>query len=184
MSTHSQRGRRDPDDVCLFEGKGGIHADARQRGNGRSHVRLPDQPGVKAEIVVASPETVDQIWLDAVPYIERALSRSLGELTTQDLFQICKSGHGALLIFVDEQWEIIGAAVTQVLNHPDGRSILRILAYGADDWAATAHCLKMVEDAARQRGVHAIHFNGRMGWLKRCAPMGYKPVQIVMEKAL
>lgn len=137
-----------------------------------------------AEVLVIHPDSLDHAWRDAEPYIRRALSRSMGELTTGDLLNICRSGHGALLLFVDEGFEALGAAVTQVLNHPDGRCILRILAYGADNWAATAPCLKMVEDAARERGAQAVHFNGRLGWLKRCVPMGYKPVQVIMEKAL
>jgi hypothetical protein len=29
-----------------------------------------------------------------------------------------------------------------------------------------------------------MHFNGRPGWVKLCEPMGYKPMQVIMEKPL
>src|SRR4051812_46435264 len=107
------------------------------------------------EIALVPPESVPHAWWEARPYISRALARSMGELTPEDLFEMCRGGQGALLVFVDEHDTVMGAAVTQMLNHWDGRRICRILAYGANSWLETAHCLADVENAARERGAKA-----------------------------
>jgi len=41
-----------------------------------------------------------------------------------------------------------------------------------------------VEKSARMAGAQAMHFNGRPGWVKLCEPMGYKVMQVIMEKPL
>jgi hypothetical protein len=143
-----------------------------------------DDPAYLADVVIIPQGMVGKAWPEIEPYISRALSHSLGELSLEDLRGICQSGIGGLLAFLTPDGTIVGGAVTQILDHPDGRRVCRILAYGADDWNATKHCLSQVEAAASNAGAQAMHFNGRPGWVKLCEPMGYKPMQVIMEKAL
>jgi hypothetical protein len=143
-----------------------------------------DEPGYRADVVIIPHGAVSKAWPEIEPYISRALSHSLGELSLADLQEICENGLGALLAFLTPNGTLVGGAVTQILDHPDGRRVCRILAYGADDWNATKHCLSQVEVAAARAGAQAMHFNGRPGWVKLCEPMGYKPMQVIMEKPL
>jgi hypothetical protein len=143
------------------------------------------RPDYIADVFLVDRDVIPTVWPEVEPHLSRAMSHSLGELSLEDLREIVDNGAGALLAFIDTHTgEIIGGAVTQILNHQDGRRVCRILAYGADDWNATAHCLEDVENSARSVGAQAMHFNGRPGWVKLCEPMGYKPMQVIMEKAL
>lgn len=143
-----------------------------------------EEPEYRANALLVDPQIVDTIWCEAARYLDSALTHSVGDLTLDDLHEICTKRLGALLVFVDEEMSVTGAAVTQILDNKDGRRICRILAYGADDWNATKHCLEQVEEGARLAGVQAMHFNGRFGWIKLCEPMGYKVTQVIMEKTL
>ena len=138
----------------------------------------------KANVFLVVADGIEAMWPHVEPHISRALSHSLGELSLQDLREIVDTGAGALLAFISPTGECVGGAITQILNHQDGRRVCRILAYGADDWNATRDCLEEVEKSARMAGAQAMHFNGRPGWVKLCEPMGYKVMQVIMEKPL
>lgn len=142
------------------------------------------EPDYKANVILIIGDGIPPVWEYVEPFLSRAMSHSLGEFSLADLREICESSEGSLLVFIDPDGTVVGGAVIQLLDHQDGRRVCRILAYGADDWNATAHCLEDVENGARLAGAQAMHFNGRPGWVKLCEPMGYKPMQVIMEKPL
>jgi hypothetical protein len=147
-------------------------------------MKLGEEPGYRATVIKCNRYEARSVWGEAAPFLEKSVSRGIGDLTEQDLRDLCFDGGAALLTFIDPKGDMVGAAVTQLLRHPDGRVVLEIMAYGAADFEATRHCLAQVEADAKDRGAQAVLFHGRRGWLKVCGPMGYEFKQVIMEKVL
>jgi hypothetical protein len=147
-------------------------------------MRLGAEPGYRATVIHCTRLEVPAVWDEAAPFLEASLSRGIGDLSMQDLQNLCLSGGATLLTFIDPRGDMVGAAVTQLLRNPDGRMILRIIAFGTRNFEATRPCLVNVEEDAKTRGAQAAHFFGRPGWLKVCGAMGYQLKQVVMERVL
>lgn len=147
-------------------------------------MRLGKEPGFKATVIQCDRHEARTNWDEAAPFLDKAAGRGIGDLTEKDLQNLCFSGDAALLTFIDSKGDMVGAAVTQLLRHSDGRMVLSIVAYGANDFEATRHCLAIVEADARKMGAQAVQFYGRKGWIKVCGPMGYDCKHVIMEKVL
>jgi hypothetical protein len=147
-------------------------------------VRLGKEPGFQATVIICDRQEARAVWEEAVPFLQGSVDRGVGDLTCDDLQDLCFDGAAALLTFIGPWAEMVGAAVTQLLRHPDGRMVLKILAFGANPYEATRHCLAQVEADAKNKGAQAVLFHGRPGWLKVCGPMGYHFKQVIMEKVL
>jgi hypothetical protein len=147
-------------------------------------MRLGKEPEFKATIIECDRHEARANWDEAQRFLEESVERGIGDLTTKDLQTLCFNGAAALLTFVDPKGDMVGSAVTQLLRHSDGRMVLSIVAYGADDFEATCHCLAQVEADAKKRGAQAVQFYGRKGWVRVCIPMGYDCKHVIMEKVL
>jgi len=147
-------------------------------------MRLGEEPDFKAIVQICDRYEARAVWEEAAPFIDASCDRGIGDLTEKDLADLCFDGGAALLIFTGRWADLVGAAVTQLLKHPDGRMVLKILAFGASDFEATRHCLATVEADAKSKGAQAVQFHGRPGWKRVCGPMGYDVKQVIMEKAL
>jgi hypothetical protein len=147
-------------------------------------MRLGNEPDFQAIVQICDRYEARAVWDDAAPFLQASLNRGIGDLTLEDLKEFCFGGDAALLIFTNPHADLVGAAVTQLLKHPDQRVILKILAYGGERFETMRHCLAQVEDSAKKMGAQAVIFHGRPGWQRVCGPMGYKFKQVIMEKAL
>jgi hypothetical protein len=147
-------------------------------------MRVGNEPDFQAIVQFCDQHEARAVWEHAVPFLQASLDRGIGDLTLEDLKDGCTSGKARLLIFTDRYADVVGAAVTQLLKHPDQRVILQILAYGGDGFETMRHCLAQVEEDAKKKGAQAVLFHGRPGWQRVCAEMGYKFKQVIMEKVL
>jgi len=147
-------------------------------------MRLGEEPKVRATLMICDRHEARAVWAEAAPFLRASCERGIGDLTEKDLQELCLDGSAALLIFTGPYADLVGAGVTQLLRHPDGRMVMKILAFGAADFEATRHCLAQVEADAKSKGAQAVQFHGRPGWKRVCGPMGYDVKQVIMERAL
>jgi hypothetical protein len=147
-------------------------------------MRLGEEPPYRATVILCDRYEARAVWEEAAPFLQASVERGIGDLTEQDLQDMCFSGDAALLTFIGPWADMVGAAVTQLLKHRDGRMILKILGFGASRFEATRHCLAIVEADAKNKGAQALIFHGRPGWQRVCGPMGYETKQVIMEKLL
>ena len=117
---------------------------------------------LKAQIV--QPEDVEYVWYKVEPILARAVSRSEGELKTNDILNFVIEGDMQLWI-VAENKEIIAALVTQIITYPQKR-ILRLVSLAGEDFNKFKHFLDMVQSFAIQKGCTALELWGRKGWKK------------------
>ena len=110
------------------------------------------------------PEDVEYVWDKVEPILARAVSRSEGELKTNDILNFVIEGDMQLWI-VAENKEIIAALVTQIITYPQKR-ILRLVSLAGEDFNKFKHFLDMVQSFAIQKGCTALELWGRKGWKK------------------
>ena len=110
------------------------------------------------------PEDVEYVWDKVEPILARAVSRSEGELKTNDILDFISEGDMQLWI-VSENKEIIAALVTQIITYPQKR-ILRLVSLAGEDFNKFKHFLDMVQSFAIQKGCTALELWGRKGWKK------------------
>jgi hypothetical protein len=147
-------------------------------------MRLGKEADFQATVIQCDRVEARAVWEEAAPFLNASVERGIGDLTENDLRDLCFDGKAALLTFIGPYADMVGAAVTQLLKHPDGRMVLSVVAYGALDFEATRHCLAIVEADAKKKGAQAVQFYGRRGWLRVCGPMGYACKHVIMEKIL
>lgn len=147
-------------------------------------MRLGESPKFPATLMICDRHEARAVWEEAAPFLGAACERGIGDLTEKDLADLCFDGAATLLIFTGPYADIVGAGVTQLLRHPDGRMVLKLLAFGADNFEMTRHCLATVEADGKSKGAQAVQFHGRPGWKRVCGPMGYDVKQVIMEKVL
>jgi hypothetical protein len=147
-------------------------------------MRLGDNPDYKATVIRCDRHEARANWQEAERFLEGSVQRGIGDLTLDELKEGCFDGKATLLTFIAPTGDMVGAAVTQLLKHPDGRVVLKVLGFGADVFETTRHCLAIVEADAKDRGAQALQFHGRPGWQRVCGPMGYDFKQVIMEKVL
>ncbi len=109
-------------------------------------------------------------------YIEAALEYSGG---THD-FEDVKRGiiEGRMQLWPGTQ----SAAVTEVVKY-DKKKVLHIFLAGGD----MEELIDMIDSAAkwgRTQGCTSLTMAGRKGWERALAPSGFKPVMIVLERAI
>ena len=110
------------------------------------------------------PDDVECVWDQVEPILARAVSRSEGELKTNDILNFVIEGDMQLWI-VAENKEIIAALVTQIITYPQKR-ILRLVSLAGEDFNKFKHFLDMVQSFAIQKGCTALELWGRKGWKK------------------
>jgi hypothetical protein len=74
-----------------------------------------------SQVQIVAPIYINQIWDKVEPFLEAGLARSGHEFTTEHLKMYLTEGRQDLLIAVDENNEIHGAACIQWNNFPNDR---------------------------------------------------------------
>ena len=114
---------------------------------------------------------LSRFWPYAVPYIKRALDRTAGEITIDDLHRFAKDALIQLWL-VHDGTRIIGAVTTEIVHFPT-RNRLRVLTLGGtnvdlwadaldrklQEWALTNKC-DGIEAYVRKGGVSIMRARG------------------------
>ena len=102
---------------------------------------------LKAHIL--EPEDVECVWDKVEPILARVVSRSEGELETDDIFDLVAEGRMQLWVVVKDK-EIIAALVTQIITYPQ-KKVLRLVSLAGEDFSKFKHFLDMVQSFAIQK---------------------------------
>ena len=119
-------------------------------------------PNMKAHLL--DPDDVEYVWDKVEPILARVVSRSEGELETEDILDLVTEGRIQLWIFAEVK-EIIAALVTQIITYPQ-KKVLRLVSLAGEDFNKFKHFLDMVQSFAIRKGCTALELWGRKGWKK------------------
>lgn len=73
------------------------------------------------QVQYINPMYIHQVWNLVEPFLTKGLARSGGEYTADQLKVFLVSGDQQLLVAVDEDGKICGAAAIQFINYPNDR---------------------------------------------------------------
>ncbi len=110
------------------------------------------------------PDDVECVWDKVEPILARVVSRSEGELETEDILDLVTEGRMQLWIVAEDK-EIIAALVTQIITYPQ-KKVLRLVSLAGEDFNKFKHFLDMVQSFAIRKGCTALELWGRKGWKK------------------
>ncbi len=124
---------------------------------------------------------IDAVWPDMVKYVENADELSRGTLTPETICTAIRERDMQALVAVDEDGEIIGVAITEIMIALSGLRILNIVALAGDrfdEWRDEGD--RVLRAWARDVDTPMIHMTGRRGWVKKLSPLGWKESAVLM----
>lgn len=123
-------------------------------------------------------------WPHVEPWIVRALEQGNGEYEPADIRAQAEDGRVQLWAFLHDG-EIVGAAVTQVVQYPRRKAVSLFLGAAKDglrdQWLPWLEGIEAWASVAI--GADAIEVKGRKGWA-RVLPPDYVHERVVMRKGL
>ncbi len=129
--------------------------------------------------LIGRAEAFLNLWQKAIPFIEKALYHSNAELTTQDvLSKILNDTMQLWIIKPSEREEVLGVAVTEVLDYPQISRLRVVLLGGTNmpEWQEEL-CEKLMA-YAKYLGLSGIEAYGRPGLFTNLKKLGFRPVYV------
>lgn len=116
-------------------------------------------------IGIASPQEVDAVWPLIAARIQEACDRNGGDLSSGDLWQMCRSGNAFLVLVMDGN-EPLAALIMQFQNW-SGKQVMRCLVIAGERMAEWLPAAKgFIEQMAKDGGAKSFVSEGREGWTR------------------
>lgn len=114
-------------------------------------------------IGIATSAEVDHFWPLIAERLQAACMRTGGDLSSGDLWQMCRSGNAFLVVVIDEA-AIIAALIMQFQNW-SGKPVMRCLGIVGERMAEWLPMAKgFIEKMAKDGGAKSFVSEGREGW--------------------
>ena len=114
-------------------------------------------------IGIATSSEVDRFWPLIAERLQAACMRTGGDLSSGDLWQMCRSGNAFLVVVVDEA-SVIAALIMQFQNW-SGKPVMRCLGIVGERMAEWLPMAKgFIEKMAKDGGAKSFVSEGREGW--------------------
>lgn len=129
-------------------------------------------------------EAVEGLWRFAEPFIKRALDHTFGELSADDVRQMCIN-RDMQLWMVTKGNRVVGAGTTTVVLYPQMKAVRIVTLAGKefDEWKDMAHAAIEIW-ADQQMQCDAIECFVRKGFVPKLLDIGYKHRYSVLHKSL
>lgn len=126
---------------------------------------------------------IDQMWHYAEPYIKRAFDHTSGEVTPEDMRQLCLE-RSAQLWLVARDSRVIGALTTEIVNYPHRKHCRVITVAGSNfaEWIELAD--NTLCEFARAKECDALETYVRKGLVPKLSLIGYRHKHSIMTKEL
>tara|TARA_R110002020_G_scaffold181255_1_gene376013 strand:+ start:410 stop:841 length:432 start_codon:yes stop_codon:yes gene_type:complete len=135
----------------------------------------------------AEPQYIDVLWPHVGPLLSKAIERTIGEISLEDVKEWLKEQRQQLWVIVDEEErEVIGAFTTEIYIYPNQKHLRGHL------WGTKKNTLKKwmdswsepVEKFCKENNISHIETAGRDGWTRALQSKGYKKYYTVLVKEL
>lgn len=126
---------------------------------------------------------IDSLWHYAEHYIKRAFDHTSGEVSVEDMHQLCLE-RAVQLWLVSRENRVIGALTTEIVNYPH-RKHCRVITVAGSNFAEWIELADNVLCAwATEQGCDALETYVRKGLVPKLADVGYRHKHSIMTKEL
>jgi hypothetical protein len=116
-------------------------------------------------IAIANAAEVDQFWPAFAQRLQIACDETGGDISSGDLWQMCRSGNAFLVLVLDEAG--FKAALIMQFQKWTAKQVMRCLAIVGDDMAAWLPMARdFIAKMARDGGATSFIAEGREGWTR------------------
>lgn len=116
-------------------------------------------------IYIANIADVDALWQTVAPRFDAIMEKYGDDLSTGELWQMCRSGHAFLVIARDETG-LLMAAIVRFERWSNG-AVLRVLSLVGEKMDVWGMAVKaFLSDMAKSNGAGRIVAEGRDGWAR------------------
>lgn len=114
------------------------------------------------------------MYQTVVPFISKALDRSLGETNIELIYANLLKDLNQLFIITDDKYMTLGICITDIIKYASFKSIKVNFIAGSrmTDWVKDLD--NYLVDFAKSQGATKIEAIGRRGWVRQLAELGYK----------
>lgn len=118
------------------------------------------------KIGIANSAEVDALWPAIAGKIHESCQKTGGDMSSGDLWQMCRSGQAFLVAVLDDAGMPIATIILQFQKWSE-RSVLRCLSIAGEnmsEWLPEA--MEFVSTMARENGASCLVADGRDGWAR------------------
>jgi len=129
------------------------------------------------------PCEINDKWAILKPYIDKALSYSMGEMTANEVRRNGVNGEYLFLVFHRDN-EMLGVTTVESVVYPTKTIIFcpQVAGKDFDEWSDKLW--DVLQNLAKEKNAKEIAIHGRRGWLKKLAPYGFKEQYTTMVSKL
>lgn len=123
-------------------------------------------------IGLANAAEVDEIWPSIASNVQATCDKSGGDLSSGDLWQMCRSGQAFLVVIMDDNGPV--ATIIVQFQKWNRRTVLRCLSIDGErmsEWLDDA--MAYISNMGRNGGASSLIAEGRDGW-SRVLPQAKK----------
>ena len=128
-------------------------------------------------------KTIDMVWEQCVPFIEKAEKQSQEEMTAEDIYFKVKEKDMQLWVVFNEETDVLAVVTTELVNYPR-KKVCRIVTLGGEKIEDWVHSISIIEDWAIENNCQAMETFCRKGFKKKLQIYGYEETYIVLGKEL
>jgi hypothetical protein len=135
------------------------------------------------KIIQLQPSEALKHWPQISELLFKVLEHGQGESTLTDYMQKILNNYAQCWVVVDEQYNIVGAGLTEFMQYKQHKT-LHIIAFSGSNFEEQSKVFPTVEQFARDTGCARIEMWGRKGWITQLPKYvpGWKEAYVVMSK--
>ncbi len=127
-------------------------------------------------------ESIPDVWAALIPFIQKAIDRSDGEMNLDDVYIESILGTSQLWA-VHDGFETKAIGVTRIILFPQ-KKICRVVLFSGNGLKQMLPLWPKFEAWAIKEGCESIEWFGRKGFVKVMKQYGYEAKYVVMRKHL
>lgn len=125
------------------------------------------------------PSRLKAHWSELEPLVARAVGK-IGVFTPAEVLKFAERGEWQIwALWADAGPSIV--CLTDIVQYPDGRKVLRVNNLGGSDLQGALPCMKNIQEWGNRLGCHKTTADARPGVARLLRRAGWKQTAVTME---
>lgn len=134
------------------------------------------------QLVGVPASSVEQLWDEVKPMLEKGISHGDGELDINDILKFLLDRAMQLWVLYDYSGDtVVMAGVTEIVNYPKYK-VCRAVILGGDSLDQWVKYIQGIEAWAAEMGCAKVEAYGRRGLAKKMESIGYSNKYVLIRK--